>query len=186
VVRAFWWLAYYGFAQFLPLSYRPGGALWRSIRGFLARRMLASAGEHINIESRVEFGSGRNLRIGNHSGIGPRSQVGDLTIGDGVIIGPELLALTTNHKFDDPDVWIGRQGYSDSQPISIGEGSWVGARVTILPGVTIGRYAVIGAAAVVTKDVPDYAVVAGNPARVIRDWRVGAEEPTGPSGAPSS
>ena len=186
MVRAVCWLAYYGFAQFLPLSYRPGGALWRSIRGFLARRMFASAGEHINIESRVEFGSGRNLRIGSHSGIGPRSQVGDLTIGDGVIVGAELLALTTNHKFDDPNVWIGRQGYSESRPISIGEGSWIGSRVTILPGVSVGRFAVVGAAAVVTRDVPDYAVVAGNPARVIRDWRITSAQAAVDGGAPSS
>ena len=185
MLRVVCWILYYCVAQFLPLSYRPFGGLWRALRGSLVRG-LASAGCDINIESRVEFGSGRNLRIGSHSGIGPRSQVGDLTIGDGVIIGPELLALTTNHRFDDPGVWIGRQGYSDSQPIHIGEGSWIGARVTILPGVTIGRFAVVGAAAVVTRDVPDYAVVAGNPARTIRDWRTGIPETSNTNEASST
>jgi len=170
MMRALWWLAYYGVAQFLPLSYRPAGGAWRALRGFLVRRLAASAGRGINVESRVEMGSGRGLRIGDHSGIGPRSHLGDVTIGDGVIIGPELLAFTRNHRFEDPNVWIGRQGYADSQPITIGDGAWIGARVTILPGVRIGRYAVIGAGAVVTNDVPDYGVAAGNPARVMRRW----------------
>jgi maltose O-acetyltransferase len=177
VIRGVCWLLYYGFAQFLPLSYRPLGRLWKALRGVLVRGMATSAGRRINIESRVEIGSGRLLRIGSDSGIGPRSQIGEITIGNGVIIGPELIALTTNHRFEDPEVWIGSQGYSESQPIEIGDGAWIGARVILLPGVRIGRFAVVGAGSVVAADVPDYAVAVGNPAKVTRDWR---EAKTGP------
>ena len=61
-----------------------------------------------------------------------------------------------------------QQGFSDSKPVRIGDDVWIGMRVTILPGVTVGSHCIIGAGAVVTKDVPDYAIVGGNPARILR------------------
>jgi maltose O-acetyltransferase len=63
-------------------------------------------------------------------------------------------------------------------PVTIGEGSWIGARVTILPGVQIGKMCVVGAGSVVTHDVEEYSVVAGNPARLIRRWGPFALDPS--------
>ena len=63
---------------------------------------------------------------------------------------------------------MNQQGASDFHPVNIGNDVWIGARVTILPGVKIGNGAIIGAGSVVTKDVPDFAIVGGNPARVIK------------------
>jgi maltose O-acetyltransferase len=60
------------------------------------------------------------------------------------------------------------QGYKDSQPVVIEDDVWLGARVIILPGIRVGHGAVIGAGAIVTKDVPPFAICVGNPARVIR------------------
>lgn len=166
----FWLALYYGVAQHLPASYRPCGSAARHLRAAAARHLLRQAGGNINIEPRVDFGSGAQVSLGDHSGIGARSRVEAAVIERGVIMGPEVMILARNHLFTDPDVWIGRQGDTEVLPVTIGEGSWVGARVTILPGVTIGRYCVIGAAAVVSRDVPDYSVVVGNPGRVIRTW----------------
>lgn len=120
------------------------------------------------IESRVEFGSGHQLNLGPDSAIGARSVVGTVTIGEHVMIGQELLALSRNHNFEDTEVPPKYQGFAEDQPIVIGDDCWIGARVVLLPGVTIGRHCVIGAGSVVTRDVPDYSVVGGNPARVLR------------------
>ena len=86
---------------------------------------------------------------------------GGIKIEDDVTIAANVQLLTNNHDLYDRPVLF-------CKPVQICKGAWIGAGATILPGVRIGRYAVIGAAAVVTKDVPDYAVAVGNPARVIK------------------
>uniref|UniRef100_A0A7S1XA11 Maltose/galactoside acetyltransferase domain-containing protein n=1 Tax=Compsopogon caeruleus TaxID=31354 RepID=A0A7S1XA11_9RHOD len=91
-----------------------------------------------------------------------------VTIGDHVLFGPGVHVYAATHPVEPP---LRRRGYHDRElacPVSIGNNVWLGGRSVILPGVTIGDYAVIGAGAVVTRDVPAYAVVAGNPAKVIR------------------
>nr|WP_201776017.1 DapH/DapD/GlmU-related protein [Leptolinea tardivitalis] len=72
------------------------------------------------------------------------------------------------HCFDLLDRPMVEQGFYDAGPITIEDDVWIGARVTILAGVTIGTGSIIGAGSVVTKDVPRYSIVAGNPAKVIR------------------
>jgi acetyltransferase-like isoleucine patch superfamily enzyme len=81
-----------------------------------------------------------------------------------VSIGHHCVLATTDHQTG-PD-WQ-RCGEIECRPITIGDGSWLGARVTVVPGVTIGRGVIVAAGAVVTRDVPADAKVAGNPARVI-------------------
>jgi maltose O-acetyltransferase len=88
-----------------------------------------------------------------------------VTIGDRVYIGHEALLLTVNHDIGGPGQ---RCGNSDRRPIVIEDGAWLGARVTVLPGVTIGAGAVVAAGALVTRDVPANHLVAGVPARVVR------------------
>lgn len=83
-------------------------------------------------------------------------------------MGPDVLIITQNHRFDQLDLPMWRQGFSPSEPVIIGNDVWVGTRAIILPGVTISKGAIIGAGAVVTKDVPEYAIVGGNPARLIK------------------
>ncbi len=85
------------------------------------------------------------------------------------MMGPDVLIYTTNHEFRNKDIPMQQQGYQPERPVSIGNDVWIGARVIILPGVTIGDGCVIGAGAVVTKDVPAYSVCAGNPAKVVKE-----------------
>ena len=86
---------------------------------------------------------------------------GGITIEDGVQIAANVQLISNNHDPYDLQVLL-------CKPVLIKADAWIGAGATILPGVCIGRHAVVGAASVVTKDVPDYAVVVGNPARVVK------------------
>jgi acetyltransferase-like isoleucine patch superfamily enzyme len=103
--------------------------------------------------------------------INPYSVVrGNVRLGDAVRIGAHTSLLGFNHSMADPEVEVFRQPLT-SRGITIGNDVWIGSHVVVLDGVTVGDRAVIGAGAVVTKDVPAGAIVAGNPAKVIR-WRV--------------
>lgn len=86
---------------------------------------------------------------------------GGITVEDNAQIAANVQLISNNHDPYDRSVL-------PCKPVVIGKGAWIGAGATILPGVRVGRYAIVGAASVVTKDVPDYAVAVGNPARVIR------------------
>ncbi len=107
--------------------------------------------------NRVTFG--RNVFI-NHSAI--LSASGGIEFGDGVMVAPGVRIATINHDMNE------RHTMYTYGKVTIGRNAWIGMNVTICPSVTIGECAVVGAGAVVTKDVPDYAVVAGVPAKVIR------------------
>lgn len=100
---------------------------------------------------------------------------GEIVIEDGVLIGPGVHFYTNNHEFNDETKPIIEQGYptpNTNDSIVVQRGSWIGAGTIVLPGVTIGRNAVVGAGSVVTRDVPAFTVVAGNPARILK--RIGA------------
>ncbi|MFJ6636190.1 acyltransferase [Streptomyces sp. NPDC091376] len=111
-----------------------------------------------------------SLRMGHHAGIGEGARFlgpGAVSLGAHLSMGPECLFITGDHP-------VPKAGgkFRDHTPVSadivVEEDVFLGARVTILPGVTIGRGAAVGAGSVVTKDVPPEVVVAGNPARMIR------------------
>ena len=95
---------------------------------------------------------------------------GGVTIGNRVFLSPMVHIYSNNHVFADPDVCFVDQGIT-AQGVTIEDECWIGAMVAILDGVTIGRRSVVAAGAVVTKDVPPHSLVAGVPARVIRDLR---------------
>ena len=91
-----------------------------------------------------------------------------MRIGDDVMMGPNVSIYTRNHAFERTDVPMNTQGVSDEKIVVIENDVWIGANSIILPGVTVSKGAIIGAGAVVTKDVPEYAIVGGNPAKVIK------------------
>lgn len=111
-------------------------------------RFFLGKGSHLKSDSFIEYGGG-------------------VIIGDYFHTGRGLTIFTSNHDYDEGD----KIPYGDEdilKPVVIGNWVWCGANVTIVPGVTIGDGAVIGAGAVVTKDVPECAIVGGNPAKVIK------------------
>ena len=123
------------------------------------------------VEKGAYFGSGRNLTVGDHVGLGKnfKSLNRIVTIDDYLMMGEDVLFLGGGHKIDRTDIPMGLQGNKELTPLHIAGDVWIGARVIVLPGCRrIGHGAVIGAGSVVTKDVPDWAVVGGNPASVIR------------------
>lgn len=109
---------------------------------------------------------GKNLHIGKNVFInsGCRFQdQGGITIGDGALIGHNVVMATLNHS-EDPET----RGNLHPAPIHIGRNVWIGASAAILPGVTIGDGAIVGAGSVVTRDVPENMIVTGVPARILR------------------
>lgn len=101
---------------------------------------------------------GRNVYINSGSLLMAR---GGIAIEDDVLIAANVQLISNNHDPYDRAVLT-------CKPVLIKKGAWIGAGASIMPGVTVGRYAIVGAASVVTHDVPDYAVVVGSPARVIK------------------
>ena len=85
------------------------------------------------------------------------------------MMGPEVVIYTRNHNTANPDVPMREQGMGEVKPVVIEDDVWIGARVCILPGVTVGTGSVLGAYTVVTKDVPPYSVVVGNPGKVVKN-----------------
>ncbi len=109
-----------------------------------------------------------DVTIGNHTRIGIHCTViGPVCIGNHVNLAQGITVTALNHNFEDTSKRIDEQGIS-TKPVVIGDDVWIGANAVILPGVTIGRHVVVAAGAVVTKYVPDYSLVAGVPAKVIR------------------
>ena len=109
------------------------------------------------------------VEIGSHSFVGSGAILGaggGIRIGESVLIGPNCVMISEEHIFSDPDRSIGDQGVAYAC-ITVRDGAWIGANVTLLAGMTIGSGAVVGAGSVVTTDVPERSVVVGVPARVI-------------------
>jgi acetyltransferase-like isoleucine patch superfamily enzyme len=114
-----------------------------------------------------------DITLGSNIGIGANSGLyavagNQITIEDHVLIAPYTYIGGHGHNFDRLDIPIADQGLNPQGGILIREGAWIGARSTLLDGITIGKGAIVAAGAVVTKDVPDFAIVAGVPAKVMR------------------
>lgn len=156
------------FARNLPQSRHFPPA--KKFRVFFGKLIMRSAGEQINIEKGAMFN--KEVSLGDYSGIGVNCELnGPVTIGKYVNMGPKVVVYTQNHSSSRTDIPMQKQGYDDVKPVIIGDDVWLGRRVIILPGVTIGTGSVIGAGAVVARDIPPYSVAVGNPAKVIKNRR---------------
>ena len=116
-----------------------------------------------NIEYPEQF------HLGEHSFINANLQIisnGKVTIGQHTFIGPNCQIYTVNHS---SDLTKRRTGWQYDLPVTIGDDCWLGASVILLPGVTIGNDVIVGAGSVVTKNFPDHCMIAGNPAKIIKN-----------------
>ncbi len=159
------YLLYNGLAKHLPSSYSPLKLFQKKIRAMCGKLILKECGKNVNIEKGANFTS--HVSLGDYSGIGIDARInGKCTIGKYVMMGPDCTIYGRNHEFSDINRPMMEQGFSPEKEVVIGDDVWIGGNVTILPGVKIGSHSIIGACSVVTKDVPEYAIVAGNPATV--------------------
>lgn len=108
---------------------------------------------------------GRGTSIGEYANL--RTEGAELHIGDRCLVAQFVSLIATGHEFESATVPIADQGVGKKSGLVIGDDVWIGAHSLVLPGVQIGRGAVVGGGSVVTADVPEYAVVVGNPARVV-------------------
>jgi len=163
-VILFIWLIYTHIISKIP--YTPG----QKLRTFIAFRLLKKFGHGSKLSTNISLLHPQNISFGENVGVA-RDVVldgrGGLEIGDNTLIGFESVIITSSHNHARCDIPISEQGMI-SRPIKIGNNCWIGARVILLPGVTIGNGSIIGASAVVTKDIPDYSIAAGIPCKVIR------------------
>lgn len=142
-----------------------GGRVYKKLRALFAKGFISYCGKNINIEHGAIFTT--KLSIGDNSGIGINCICsGEVNIGNDVMMGPNCTIFSRNHEFSDTNIPMRLQGFKEALPCNIGNDVWIGKNVIILPGITIGNHSIIGAGAVVTKNVPDWAVVAGNPATI--------------------
>ena len=141
------------------------------LRYLCAKHMFSRCDGFVNLEQGAHIGSGKNFYVGKDVGIGKEFICHNriVTIHDGLLMGENVLFQGGAHSFADPDKPIGSGPNEEPAPLEICGDVWIGARAIILPGCKrIGAHSIIGAGAVVTKDVPDYAIVGGNPAKILK------------------
>ena len=151
----------------IALAVLPGYGWGNALRGWMVSKACERSGANLRVAQLVKIYSPRNLRLGSDVYLGHNCYVGNgpIVIGDEAVIGAQAILSGANHRHQAGSVrWSG----SDYAQLVIGKGVWVGARAIILSGVTVGDGSIVAAGAVVTKSVRPNVLVAGVPAREIR------------------
>lgn len=170
---------FFNIARYLPSSQKGiVGKISKNIRALFAKGFIKKCGKNVNIEHGAVISS--KLIIGDNSGVGVDCVCGgEVIIGNDVMMAPECVIISRNHEFLKTDVPMRLQGYRAEQSCIIGDDVWICRRVMIMPGISIGSHSIIAAGAVVTKDVPEYAIVAGVPAKVVKYRKINKIETGG-------
>lgn len=137
-------------------------------RQVMLRKILGKAKDGLLIEQPFYCDYGYNIRVGHNFYANFNLVILDeapVTFGDNVFIAPNCGFYTAGHPIDAVER---NKGLEYARPISVGDNVWIGAGVSVLPGVTIGNNSVIGAGSVVVKDIPPYSLAVGNPCKVIK------------------
>jgi maltose O-acetyltransferase len=154
------------FFRHTPESYMPYSLFFPKIRAFLVSQFLQDCGKNIIVSSNAEISP--HIKLGEGSGLGTRCIIqSNVTIGKNVMMGPDVKIYSKNHNFDTCKIPMQAQGASQYETI-IGDDVWIAANVIILPNRKIGNHSILAAGAVITKDVPDYAIVGGNPGKILK------------------
>ena len=166
IVRVIWNVAWLFLARWTP---QRGIRLFNTWRIFLLRLFGARIGKKSWVMSSCEIWQPWNLVIGDYVSIAEHVvlyNVDTIAIGNQVVISREAFLCAASHDVTSPIMELTRA------PIEIGDEAWIAARAFIVPGVKVGEGAVVAAAAVAAKDVPAWTVVAGNPAKVVKERRI--------------
>lgn len=148
----------------IPIS---GLQLFGKFRVLFTRLIIEKCGDFVAVDKGASFG--RRVTLGNYSAIGTNAWIkGRVTIGNYVLMGPNVTILTQNHIFSRIDTPMYYQGATPEEPVIIEDDVWIGQNAIILPGLRVCQGSIVAAGAVVTKDVPPYVIVGGNPARIIK------------------
>ena len=161
---------YYLFIQKLPHSRLWGG--FNSIRrGYISKLLRVMPNDaNSKFENGIYISDAKNLKIGSHVRINEHVFLqGEISIGDYVMIAPNVSIYTITHKYDTISIPMVQQGKTVPQKVTIENNSWLGRNVVVLPGITIGEGAIVGANSVVTKDVNPFTIVGGVPAKLIKN-----------------
>ena len=157
----------YIFASRMPESANGMNFGAKKFRAICGKLIMKHCGKKVNIEKGAFFAS--DVCLGDHSGIGAFSVIANTTvIGKNVMMARECIINPSNHIISDVSIPMNQQGIEPVKPVIIGDDVWIGSRAIILPGITIGSGSVVAAGAVVTHDVPDFCIVGGVPAKIIR------------------
>lgn len=152
-----------------PFIHLKQGKIRRNARTDLFPFQAFSLGKGAVVEDFAVLNNGvGELHIGQGSRVGIGSVlIGPVSIGDNCLLAQHVVISGLNHCFADTTRPIKEQGV-ETAPVTLADGCWIGANASITAGVRIGKNAVVGAGSVVTRDVPDFAVAVGNPARVVK------------------
>lgn len=166
IIRKLLYFLYIAFLRYTPEIYRPYALFFPFIRKSLVKGFVDKCGNGVRIKRNADVSM--FITLGDFSELGTNCIIQSNTfIGNNVIMGPDVKIYTKNHKFESIDIPIQYQGHTNEKTV-IGNDVWLGANVVITPGVKIGNHIIIAAGAVVTKDVPDYAIVGGVPAKILK------------------
>lgn len=160
--RTLWYCAN---ALFLQNPLNP----FSGLKIFLLRMFGANIGNDVVLKPSINVKYPWNIEIGDYSSIGEGAWLDSLAaikIGSNVCVSQSVYICTGNHDWTDPAFGL------IVKPVTIEDGAWVGARATILPGVTVKSHSVVASASVVSKDTEPYMIYAGNPAKLIKERKI--------------
>jgi len=164
--RKLYYLIYNIFGKYLPRTYMPYSIGSKQLRAFLVRNCINSCGINLRIETNVLLSP--FINIGDNVEINENVRIRqNVRIGNDVLIAPGVQLISINHEYSDTSIPMKNQGEIKGK-IEIEDDVWLGTNVIVLPNIKIGKGSIVGAGSIVTKDVPKYAVVAGNPAKLVR------------------
>ena len=165
-LRKIFYFIYLTILRYTPEIYRPYAIFFPALRRYFVTAFIDKCGKSIRVKRNADVSM--FIEIGDYSELGTNCIIqSNTSIGDYVIMGPDVKIYTKNHGHYDISIPIALQPII-CETVKIGNDVWLGANVIITPGVTIGDHVIVAAGAVVTKDVPDYALIGGVPAKIIK------------------